>query len=102
VSGAPLAVAIVVRGGSTADFDAGRAAQHMMLAASAEGIGSTPNGVADGDRFARAVALEEGERPAIVLSFGYPASPRRAEDHSAEEWIARAARRPLEDIVRRL
>jgi nitroreductase len=82
---APLAAAIIVRGGSTADFDAGRAAQNVMLAAANEGVASTPNGVADRERFARVVGLGEGERPAIVLSFGYPARPLRAEQRSPDE-----------------
>ena len=99
---APLAVAIVIHGGRTAEFDAGRAAQNMMLAAANDGIASTPNGVADGERFAQAIALEEGERPAIVLSLGYPARPRRVEERSAEEWVERANRKPLEEIVRHL
>lgn len=102
LTGAPLAVAIVIRGGRTADFDAGRAAQNMMLAASNDGVASTPNGVADGERFAELVGLGEDERPAIVLSFGYPARPRRAEDRSPEEWAARAKRKPAEEVVTRL
>ena len=102
LTGASLAIAIVVSGGRTADFDAGRAAQSMMLAASNDGVGSSPNGVSDRDRFAELVGLEEDERAAIVLSFGYPARPQRAEDRTAEEWIARARRRPASEVVMHL
>jgi nitroreductase len=102
LTGAPVSIAIVVRGGPTADFDAGRAAQNMMLAASNEGVGSTPNGVADREKLAELLELVEGERVAIVLSFGHPARPRRAEDRSPEEWAQRARRRPLAELVRRL
>jgi nitroreductase len=102
LTGAPVAVAMVISGGKTAEFDAGRAAQNMMLAAANEDIASTPNGVADRERFAEAVGLAEDERPAIVLSFGYPARPRHVEDRSPEEWVERAARKPLEEIVERL
>jgi nitroreductase len=97
-----LSIAIVVRGGRTADFDAGRAAQNLMLAASNFGVGSCPNGVADVERFAEVVGLAEGERPVIVLSFGYPARPRAAEDRSPEEWLRSARRKPLAEVVRRL
>ena len=45
--GAALVVAIVVAGKGPLGFDAGRAAQNMMLAAWGEGIGSCPNGVSD-------------------------------------------------------
>ena len=102
LAGAALAIAIVVSGGRTADFDAGRAAQSMMLAASNDGVGSSPNGVADRGRFAELVGLGEDERAAIVLSFGYPARPRRAEDRTAEEWIERARRKPASEVVSRL
>lgn len=100
--GAALAVAIVVTGGATADFDAGRAAQNMMLAALNDGVGSCPNGVADRDRFAELIALEEGERPAIVVSFGFPASAYRPEERSPQEWVRRARRKPASEVVRRL
>jgi len=102
LTGAPLEIAIVVSGGRTADFDAGRAAQSMMLAASNDGVASSPNGVADRDRFAELAGLEGEERAAIVLSFGYPARPRRAEDRSPEEWVERARRKPESEVVTRL
>jgi hypothetical protein len=37
-----------------------------------------------------------------VLTFGYPARGRDPESRSAEEWSARANRRPLADVVRRI
>ncbi len=100
--GAALAVAIVVTGGATADFDAGRAAQSMMLAALNDGVGSCPNGVADRDRFAELVALGEGERPAIVISFGFPAGAYRPEGRSPREWVRRARRKPATEMISRL
>lgn len=100
--GAALAVAIVVTGGATADFDAGRAAQSMMLAALTDGVGSCPNGVADRERFAELVALEGEERPSIVISFGFPAGAYRPEDHPPREWIRRARRRPATEVITRL
>ncbi len=101
VRGAALVVALVVgRKGPTA-FDAGRAAQNMMLAASNDGIGSCPNGVADGERLAAAVGHGEDESVATVLTFGYPATPRRdPESLTADEWIARADRLAFEEVVR--
>jgi nitroreductase len=100
--GAALAVAILVTGGATGDFDAGRAAQNMMLAALNDGVGSCPNGVADRDRFGELIALEEGERPATVLSFGFPAGAYRPEDRSPREWIRRARRKPAREVISRL
>lgn len=101
--GAALVVAIVVRGKGPITFDAGRAAQNMLLAAWNESVGGTPNGQADSDAARAALDLtDEEDRLAIVLSFGRPATPRDPSRHTAEEWSARANRRPLREIVRRL
>ncbi len=51
---------------------------------------------------ARVLGLEEGERPVIALTFGYPARPRDPQRSSPEEWIAGADRESFEDVVRRL
>jgi nitroreductase len=99
VRGAAFVVAIVVAGKGPTAFDAGRAAQNMMLAASNEGIGSCPNGIADADRLRAAVGHGDDETVATVLTFGHPARPRDPEARSAQEWIARADRRPLEEVV---
>ena len=71
----------------------------MLLAAHNEGIGSCPNGIADADAMAAAVGIEEGEQVATVLSFGYPARPRDPERRTPDEWIARANRKPFDDVV---
>jgi nitroreductase len=103
VRGAALVVAIVVgRKGPTA-FDAGRAAQNMMLAASNDGIGSCPNGIAEADRLREALEHAEDEQVATVLTFGYPAKSRRDPQSLApEEWARRADRRPYREIVKEI
>ena len=100
VRGAALVVAIVVgRKGPTA-FDAGRAAQNMMLAASNDGIGSCPNGIAEADRLGEALKHGEDESVATVLTFGHPQKPRRdPQSQAAEEWVRRADRLAYEEIV---
>lgn len=101
VRGAALVVAVVVGAKGPTSFDAGRAAQNMMLAASNDGVGSCPNGIADAERLRAALGHGEDESVATVLTFGYPAKPRRdPESLSAEEWIERADRRPWKEIVR--
>jgi nitroreductase len=102
VLGAGLVVAVVVRGKGPVSFDAGRAAQNMLLAAWNEGIASCPNGFADREAAHAALGLAEDESPVIVLTFGRPEKPRDAEARTAEEWSARANRRPLDDVVRHL
>jgi len=101
VRGATLVVAIVVAGKGPLGFDAGRAAQNMMLAAWNEGIGSCPNGVSDAERMREVVGHAPDEQVATVLSFGFPARPGKPEARSAQEWIARANRRPLDELVER-
>ena len=101
VRGAPLVVALVVGGKGPVSFDAGRCAQNMLLAAWSEGVGGSPNGVADRDAANASVAVPEDESIAIVLTFGYPARPRDPESRTAEEWSARAKRKPLDELVER-
>jgi nitroreductase len=97
--GAPLAVAVVVRGKGPTSFDAGRAAQNMMLAASNDAIGSCPNGVADADALAAVLGTGDDEQVVTVLGFGYPARRLNPESRTPDEWIARANRVPFDEVV---
>jgi nitroreductase len=99
VLGAALVVAVVVGGKGPTTFDAGRAAQNMMLAASDAGIGSCPNGIADAAALRDVLGHDDGEQVATVLTFGYPTTARDPSRLSAEEWIERADRKPYEDVV---
>lgn len=99
---AQLVVALVVSGKGPVSFDAGRAAQNMLLAAWNEGVASCPNGIRDREAAIAALDLGADEIPVVVLSFGRPERPRDPERLPAEEWSARANRRPLDEIVRRL
>jgi nitroreductase len=93
VASAALVVAIVGEAGA---FDTGRCAQNMMLGAWGDGVISCPNGVRDAD----AAAEICGGEVRAILSFGYPARPRDPMSRSAEEWSARANRKPLDELVR--
>ncbi len=74
------------------EFDAGRAAQNMMLAAWNEGIASCPVTMHDQACARRVLGLPEGRRVAIVLAFGYPAPEG--------EQRPRSPRLPLDEYVR--
>jgi nitroreductase len=100
VRGAPLVVAIVVTGNP--GFDCGRAAQNMMLAAWNEGVTSCPNGISDPEKTSALLGLTGEERVLNLLSFGYPAKQRDPDSRPAEEWLARANRKPLDEVVRRV
>ncbi len=99
VRAAALVVVVLVAGKGPTAFDAGRAAQNMMLAAWNEGIGSCPNGVADADAVAAAAGCRPDEQVSIVLTFGHPARPRDPEAKPADRWIAGADRRPFDEVV---
>ena len=102
VRGAQLVVAIVVTGKGPVSLDAGRCAQNMLLAAWDEGLGSCPNGMPGRDAVSALLGLGDGESVAIVLTFGYPAKPRDSSARPAEEWSARANRKPLDELVARV
>jgi len=93
VLGAALVVAVA---GAARGFDVGRAAENMLLAAWNDGVGSCPNGIRDAEGAERIV----GAPVAIVLTFGYPAKPRDPSSRTAEEWSARAKRKPLDEVTR--
>jgi nitroreductase len=93
VRSAALVVAIVGEAGA---FDVGRCAQNLMLGAWGDGVVSCPNGI----REPEAAAHICGGDVRAILSFGYPARPRTPESHTAEEWSARADRKPLSELVR--
>jgi nitroreductase len=101
VLSAGLSIAVVLAEGGSS-FDAGRAAQSMLLAAWNEGLSSSPNGIADRDAARTALDCGPDETPVIVLSIGLPELARDPERLPAEEWSARANRRPLDDVVRRI
>jgi nitroreductase len=76
--------------------------QNMMLAAWNEGVASCPNGFADAKKAQGVLGLGEDEPLAAVLSFGYPARGRAPDSRSPDEWSARADRRSLDELVRRV
>jgi nitroreductase len=93
VASAALVVAIV---GDAGAFDTGRCAQNLMLGAWGDGVVSCPNGIRDADS---AAEICGGDVRAII-SFGYPTRPRDPASRTAEEWSARANRKPLSELVR--
>jgi nitroreductase len=98
ILGSKLAIAIVVQGNP--GFDAGRAAQNMMLAAWNDGVTSCPNGMPDASKTGEVLGLGD-EHVLNVISFGYPARERNPEERPVEEWLSRAKRKPFDDLVER-
>jgi len=98
VRGAQVVIAIVSSGG----MDTGRCAQNMMLAAWNDGVASCPNGIADADAGRAALGLGGDDQVAVVLTFGYPAHGKTGESRSVEEWLERADRKSLDELVERI
>ena len=87
---APLSIVVVLERGRR-DFDVGRAAQNMMVAAWAEGVHSCPIGLREEAVASQALGLPDTHVAAIGISFGYPA-PEAVPGESRP-------RLPLEELV---
>src|ERR1041384_6972032 len=70
---APVVIAIVMPGDGR-EFDAGRAAQNMMVAAHAEGLASCPVTMHHQAVALDAIGAPADHKIAIVLALGHPAS----------------------------
>jgi nitroreductase len=91
---APLAIAVVLTDtGTRQEFDAGRAAQNMMIAAWAEKVGSCPVSIHHVEEGRVALGLPEGWRVSTVLGMGYRAKPPKS--------VPDAARLPWDEYVKR-
>jgi nitroreductase len=91
---APVLVAVALTdAGARQEFDAGRAAQNMMVAAWAEDIGSCPVSMHHVDCARETLGLPEGWRVSIVVAFGYRAR--------APKSVPEAARLPWDEYVRK-
>lgn len=93
IPSSPLIVAIATTdSGTRNEFDAGRAAQNMMVAAWGEGIGSCPVSMHHVECARDTLGLPEGWRVPIVLAFGYRAKTPKS--------VPEAARKPWDEYVR--
>ncbi|HYM16895.1 MAG TPA: nitroreductase family protein [Dehalococcoidia bacterium] len=90
----PLAIAVAVSDRDTrAEFDAGRAAQNMMVAAWADGVASCPTTMHRADCARETLGLPADFHVSTVVGFGYRAKPQKR--------VAEAARLPFDEYVRR-
>ena len=72
VRNAPVVIALVEEPGGS-EFDTGRLAQNLMLAADALGIASCPITLHRTDEAATVLGLPDGARCRYAVTFGYPA-----------------------------
>jgi nitroreductase len=93
------AVIVFVSTGSDG-LDMGRAAQNVMLAAWAYGVGSCPNGFADEDAIKRILGIADEHEISIIVSLGYSKSNAGPKSDDPDAIIARAKRKPLAEVTR--
>lgn len=85
-----LCVVVALKQGAS-DFDVGRVAQNMMLAAWSEGIINCPVGLQDEDLSRQTLGIPDDYRVAIAVAFGYPAANEAPRESRG--------RLPLEELV---
>jgi nitroreductase len=94
IPSAPLLVAIALTDvGTRQEFDAGRAAQNMMVAAWAEDVSSCPVSMHHVECARDTLGLPENWRVSVVVGFGFRSKPPKS--------VPEAARLPWDDYVRR-
>ncbi len=100
VVNAPTAIALVRLPGGY-DFDTGRVAQNMMLAAASVGVGSCPVTLHK-EEVARAVlAIPDDHACRYAIAIGYPDEASERAGRSAQrQWLPQG-RKPLEELVHR-
>jgi nitroreductase len=100
LAGAAVGIAIVVPETDEPDrrvwimFDAGQAAQNMMLAAWDLGVGSAHAAVYEEDMARKLLGYPDDQRCDLMVSFGYP-----ADGSLTTRPPARGGRRSLDDVV---
>jgi len=102
LSEAAFAVVIVSEPAPIAEFDSGRAAQNMMLAAWSLGVGSCIATMDQEDDAKKVLGMPNDKKLHQAISFGYPdvgVTPT-IEGKPPREVLASMGRKPLSEIVR--
>lgn len=97
-SAATIALVRLPRGN---DFDIGRAAQSIMLAAAARGIGSCPIAFHRPDQAAEILGLPEGHNCTWAVALGYPDEVAEEEQRRQAAAAGFRGRRPLDELAHR-
>jgi len=97
-SAATVALVRLPRGN---DFDIGRAAQSIMLAAAARGIGSCPIAFHRPDQAAEMLGLPEGHNCTWAVALGYPDEAAEVDQRRQAAAAGFKGRRPLNELAHR-
>ncbi|NNC40964.1 MAG: nitroreductase family protein [Acidimicrobiia bacterium] len=96
IRNAPLVLAPVMHPGGY-EWDAGRVAHNIMLAAAAIGVGSCPITLHRQECAHQALAVPDGYQCRYVVALGYPDEAAEAQARSANPL---SGRKSLDDLVR--
>jgi nitroreductase len=94
------AVVVLVGAPGRGDFDLGRAAQNMMLAADASGIGSCPATLHDEEAVRRILGVPDDRSARHAVAFGYPDRVHDATVRQNMKLVTGAARKSLDEVAR--
>ena len=97
---APLGIALV-RLSEGNDFDLGRAAQNMMQAAAANGIGSCPITLHRREQAALILGLPDDAHCRWLVTFGYPDEEAEPEQRLQARARGLRGRKPLSEVAHR-
>ena len=100
VTNAVLAIALVWPPDGY-EFDIGRVAQNMMLAAAALGIASCPVTLHDEDRAREVLGVPEGDRCRYAIALGYPDERSETAERRERRKSGWGGRKPLDELVDR-
>jgi len=98
---ASVATVVLVRLPGGNDFDIGRAAQNMMLAAAARGLGSCPITLHHRERAQEVLAVPEDHEATWAIALGYPDEEAEVEQRRRAAAAGFTGRRPLAEMVHR-
>lgn len=100
VRNAAAAIALV-RTAAGNDFDIGRAAQNLMLAASARGVASCPVTLHDAATAVAVLGLQPGEECRYAVALGYPDEFAERQARDKRRTAGAGGRRPTDEVIRR-
>ena len=98
VRNAPLVIALIGTPGAY-EFDIGRLAQNMMLAAAARGVGSCPVTLHDTECAHRVLGVPDDHHIRYAIAFGYPDDQETARQRRRLGGMVPSGRVGLDELV---
>lgn len=98
---ASVATIALVRTGEGNDFDIGRVAQNLMLAAASRGVGSCPITLHDTARASEVLGIPSTAECRYAIALGYPDEEGERSQRAERRKGGMSGRKPLNEIVHR-